>query len=383
MTNSHRGVLLLIGAILMSSASHVGGAAVLDNVAVQWNYLFNLLFCGSPGAIIEPNIVLAQLHLAQWHSLLALKRVTESEISQNLVVAYASHTVLANYFPFEQVTVIDSLLDAQLTALNATEAQQTLSKRLGEAVAISLLEKRRTGREFALRAVKSALNAEGNNPRLGLWRYLNNTPAGRAAASFVFDNIPIARPYVVPEPRRFIKTYLASLKPPMVPSSEWSKAYASIVEAGRSGNPNRTAEMNVTAAFSACFKVGGNVACFPESIWSAITRSSLPPTLSLYDTVETFAKLAVTMHDAIIVLTTLQYGFWFWRPESAMRAGDPDHAPIPNWSPWIQTPPHPEYPSGTVTSYSAAATVPKSPNSHIAQYHHIMNPFLVHAQPER
>jgi hypothetical protein len=325
---------------------------MLDNVATQWNKLFNMIYCRSSGALQEPNIVLAELHLAQWQALLALKRVTDSEQSQDLVVAYASHTVMVKYFPYEKVTAIDLLLDTQLTALKATKAQQTLGKRLGEAVAISLMEKRRVGREFTLGEFKSAVDSASNNPRPGLYRWLNNTPAYRAAATFIFYDIPISRPFVVYEPKRFIKDHLASIKPPIVPSAEWDKMYASIVDAGRS-SPNRTAEMNTTAAWVSCTKIG-NTECFA---WNAIARSALPSTLSLYDTVTVLAKLAVAMHDAIIVLTTLQYGFWFWRPEMAIRAGDPHHAPIPDWKPWIRTPAHPEYPSGTVTGYSAAATV--------------------------
>ena len=150
--------------------------------------------------------------------------------------------------------------------------------------------------------------------------------------------------------------YLANIKPPIVPSAEWDKAYASIVDAGSANNPNRTADMNFTAALAGCVKVNSS-SCYPENIWSSMVRSSLPTSLSLYDTVEIFAKLAVTMHDALLVLTTLQYGFWFWRPEMATRAGDARHEPIPNWTPYLRTPPHPEYPSGTVTSYSAAVMV--------------------------
>lgn len=355
MANLHRySTVVMLALVLIGSASRVSGTSTLDNVATQWNSLFNVLYCRAGGRY-EPNIVLAHLHLAQWHALIAVKRVTDSEISQEVAVAYASHTVLANYLPFEKPLTIDLLLDRQLTALKATKAQQTLSKRLGEAVAIDLMEKRRAGREFTVHELKSALNSEGNNPRPGLYRYLNTTPEYRAAAAFIFFDIPIARPFVVYSPLRFIKDHLANLKPPIIPSAEWDKAYASIVQAGRAG-PHRTAEMNATAAFVACAKVDSTV-CIPESVWGVIARSSLPPTLSLSDTVTIFVTLAVTMHEVLIVPTNLQYGFWFWRPQSAMRAGDPHHAPIPDWTPWQNTPPHAEYPSGTVSSWSAAAKV--------------------------
>ena len=41
----------------------------------------------------------------------------------------------------------------------------------------------------------------------------------------------------------------------------------------------------------------------------------------------------------------------------AYKAGDSDHAPTPDWTPFLATPPHAEYPSGTVSVVTAAATV--------------------------
>lgn len=354
--SSRHAVLAVMLSILVGGAAGVDGAAMLDNVAVQWNYLFCVIHCKSTGALQEPNIIFAQLHLAQWHALLALRHITGSSTTEELVVAFASHTILANYYPYEQPTSIDPLLDTQLTALNATISQQTLGKHLGEAVALSVIHKRRPAREFALHAFKSALASDANSPDIGVYRYLNNTPIGRAAATFVFYDAPIARPYVIPDPVRFVRSDLANIKPPRVPSSAWDKAYASVVDAGRAGNPRRTQEMNSTAAVIGCPKVN-SATCFAEQTWSAIARVSLPPSLSLFDTVELFAKLAVTMHDAVIAFATIQYGWWFWRPQMAIRAGDGHHKPIPDWTPWIRTPPHPEYPSGTVTSHASAAAV--------------------------
>lgn len=44
----------------------------------------------------------------------------------------------------------------------------------------------------------------------------------------------------------------------------------------------------------------------------------------------------------------------------AFRAGDPDHGPIPNWTPYIPTLLHAEYSSSTVATVSAAATLLQS-----------------------
>jgi hypothetical protein len=83
----------------------------------------------------------------------------------------------------------------------------------------------------------------------------------------------------------------------------------------------------------------------------------LPKHTSLYDTVVLFAELSVSLHDAWIVSSNLQFGFWFSRPEMAYKAGDSDHAPIPEWTLFLATPPHAKYLSGTVSVVTAAATV--------------------------
>ena len=59
--------------LLALSLSVHKGAAENNNVAVQWNRLFCTLFCTGSGIPVEPNIIYSQLHLAQWHALLALK----------------------------------------------------------------------------------------------------------------------------------------------------------------------------------------------------------------------------------------------------------------------------------------------------------------------
>ena len=105
---------------------------------------------------------------------------------------------------------------------------------------------------------------------------------------------------------------------------------------------------------SPCGNLPSTGMCGIETTFAEIARQLLPEDTSLYATVALFTKLSMAMHDALVVLTTLQHGFWFWRPIMAYRAGDPDHAPIPDWNPFLPTPAHAEYPSGAVTSTATA-----------------------------
>ena len=273
-------------------------------------------------------------------------------------MAYASHKILANYFPFDLDAMIDPLLLSQLNALKLSESEERLGKRLGESVALALIQKHIPAREFSLQAFKAALNAGDKHLIPGVYRYLNDTPAGRDAATFILYTMTTVKPFLVPDPiTEFIPTYLSEIKPVKVPSKEWDEQYNMLKVIGRAG-PDRPRAWNLSAqTISPCGYVSSTGMCGIETTWAQITREVLPEDTSLYDTVVLFAKLSVAMHDALVVLTTLQHGFWFWRPIMAYRAGDPDHAPIPDWTPFLQTPTHAEYPSGAVTSTATAATV--------------------------
>jgi membrane-associated phospholipid phosphatase len=72
------------------------------------------------------------------------------------------------------------------------------------------------------------------------------------------------------------------------------------------------------------------------------------------------------MADAAIACWDAKYRYVFWRPITAIRAGDTDGnastEPDPAWVPWLDflpsgTPAHPEYPSGHSTVSGAAAFI--------------------------
>ena len=51
----------------------------------------------------------------------------------------------------------------------------------------------------------------------------------------------------------------------------------------------------------------------------------------------------MAMDDALIAVFDAKYTFNFWRPVTAIRNAEGD-ARDPGWTPFIETPMHPEYP---------------------------------------
>jgi hypothetical protein len=67
------------------------------------------------------------------------------------------------------------------------------------------------------------------------------------------------------------------------------------------------------------------------------------------------------MNDALVAVMDSKYHYTFWRPETAIRAGDSDGNPgtEPNadFGPFIATPCHPSFPSAHASSSYAAREV--------------------------
>jgi len=71
-----------------------------------------------------------------------------------------------------------------------------------------------------------------------------------------------------------------------------------------------------------------------------------------------FALLNVSTADSMITNLESKYFYNFWRPVTAIRwpdDGNPNTESDPNWRPFLQTPPYPDYPCAS-TSMTGAAT---------------------------
>ncbi|KAG0580380.1 hypothetical protein KC19_4G168900 [Ceratodon purpureus] len=353
--------MLHVALVLLACAPSAQGALPSDNISVQWNRLFQQIFCTGNGQRFEPSILQAHLNLAQWHALVALKH-TGTCTTEEAVVAYASFTVLVNYFPASSESDIDPLLAKQIKALGLTKSQKKLAKSLGEAVAKRLIGTRQPLKEFLLEDIHNAVAARGGD-HPGLWDYIPNTPHN-VTAPLITHYYNLEQPFILPDPIEFVKQYLGHLKPPKVPSDEWDASYASLVDLGRIDWPGRTKAMNFTASlYYGCNKVNvtyTTAGCNVDLFWIQAAFDALPATTSLYDAVTLLAKMSVALHEAQLVIMVMKDGYYFWRPAQAFRTGDERHAPFPNWTPYAYTFFDPEFPSGMVGVTTAGATVLQS-----------------------
>jgi membrane-associated phospholipid phosphatase len=160
-------------------------------------------------------------------------------------------------------------------------------------------------------------------------------------------------PWVLNRPSQF------RLPPPnALNSAEYAADYNEVKTMGTFSGSLRSDDQSELALFWA-----GNTPLYWNRIAAQISASR---GLSLTQNAHLFGLLNVTMADAAIACWDSKYRYVYWRPITAIRAGDTDGNPAtdpdPGWIPWLDslppgTPSHPEYPSGHSTVSGSAAYI--------------------------
>lgn len=129
--------------------------------------------------------------------------------------------------------------------------------------------------------------------------------------------------------------------PPALNSAQWARDYNEVKTLGSKTSKQRTPEQTEVARFWEY--------SLPP-IYHAVVRSvALAPGRTVAQNARLFAAASQAMDDALIAVMDAKYHYGFWRPVTAVRNGDRDDNPAtevePGWTPLIDNPGHPEYPS--------------------------------------
>lgn len=156
------------------------------------------------------------------------------------------------------------------------------------------------------------------------------------------------RPFALRSPSQFRPP-----APPALTSSRWAAAYDETRVLGSATSTARTAAQTETARFWADPPFAQN-----QRALRAYTQAR---GMSTVHTARLFALADTAAADALIACWDAKHHFVFWRPFSAIPAGDTDGNPAtpadPAWQPLLGTPNHPEYPSAHGCSTTAMFTV--------------------------
>jgi PAP2 superfamily len=291
-----------------------------------------------PRALIR----LAMVHLAMYDAVNAIEGapfegyasvpVVDSPASEEAAAATAAHDVLVALFP-AQAADLDAKYATSLAALPDDGAKAN-GIAVGRQAASAILIKRADDRRDA-----TVTYTPGSGP--GVW--VPTPPAFLAAQA---PETPFVQPFALKSASQFRPDPPFSLT-----SEDWARDYNEIKALGPAVGSIRTPEQTDIARFWS-----DN----PPLQWNRAWRAlSVAKGLGLADNARYFAMLATASADALIACWDAKYFYNFWRPVTAIRAGDtdgnPETAPDPAWIGLIITPNHPEYPAAH-GCFSAAST---------------------------
>ena len=170
--------------------------------------------------------------------------------------------------------------------------------------------------------------------------------AGNLAA--VLPHWGSVTPFMMAVPRQFRLP-----GPPPLKSEQYAKDYNEVRQLGGKNSTERTAAQTEIAKYW--------YESSPQG-WSRIARVvGAQRGLNLWENARLLALIDAAIADGYIAGADTRYLYNFWRPITAIRAGDTDDndatVPDPTWESLMNTPPLPDYPSTHSVAGGAAAAV--------------------------
>jgi hypothetical protein len=333
---------LLLGiavALLMRSgpngqlSAQVTGSAVLDD----WGNRFTSLGASVPENALRTQVRTTIAQMAMFDAVNAVldgayrpfasKPVSVLGASPEAAAIRAAYIVARNEFPTKTAT-IDSAYNTSIASVPASPAAISSGIVIGEAAAYAVLAAR-------VGDHRNDPEPEGYTPGSGPGVWIPTPPA------FANPQTPFLQfvtPFGYDEPARF-----RPKDPPALDSRTYTTDYNEIKDLGRATETSRTAEQSATALFWSPSA---------SALWSANVRS-VASSMDLLTAARFEAIGIAAVTNALIACWDAKYTYMFWRPVTAIPAGDTDGnaktEPDQAWAPFIVTPSHPEYPAAHTT----------------------------------
>ena len=335
--------------ILMLALSVVSVTASAD-VVLDWNAIaVNTAIANkqSPfaqaryAAIVQLAVFEAVNSITHEHQPYLGTIIVPKDASPEAAAIEAAYLVLSTYFPASQAD------------LEADRTNSLASIQDGQAKTDGIF----TGDAAA--AAMTALRAnDGSSPPQfytpgppipGTWQATTSCPIVNGVAvgiGFQWQNVT---PFGIASANDFI------LAPPLVlTSNRYTKTYDEVMAVGSIDSTQRPPDRANVALFYA--------ASSPTQVFNQVVEQvALEHSHSLSKNARVLALSNMAMNDSLVASFLNKYHYIFWRPETAIHAGDTDGNPHtvgdPNWTPFIVTPCFPSYPSNHGSAGNAAAAI--------------------------
>lgn len=253
----------------------------------------------------------------------------------------AAYKVLSTYFPASQAA-LNTDRNSSLASIPDGQAK-TDGIAAGDAAAADMI---------LLRAHDGSSPAQFKIPGPavpGEWQATSSC----APVNGVAQGIAFQWQYVVPFGIPRVSDYLLD-PPPALTSEAYARAYDEVIRVGAIDSTERPQDRANVALFYA--------ASSPTQVFNQAARQVAEERhSSLLENARALALINMAMNDALVASFFNKYRYNFWRPETAIHAGNADGnrktEGDPNWAPFVATPCFPSYPSNHGSAGNAAAEV--------------------------
>jgi hypothetical protein len=312
------------------------------DVVTDWNAVM-LTAVRSQGAHVQSRIA-AVTHLAMHDAVnsitneyqtYALKTAMPAQASADAAAITSAYRVLITYAP-ASASVLDAERTRTLAAIPDGMAK-LMGMQVGEAAAQAVL---------ALRANDGSSTPVPYTPSQGIGYWQPTPPAFSPAVAVNWGRV---LPFALEKADQFRPD-----PPPSLTSNTYRRDYAEVREIGAAQAPTRPQDRTDLARYMSMTS--------PTQIWNPVAdQLSSTQRLTLSGRARMFALMNMAVADAAIALFEAKYHYNYWRPVTAIRAGDLDENPRtegdPNFTSLITAPAYPSYPSGFGALSNAASSV--------------------------
>jgi len=264
--------------------------------------------------------------------------------SADAAAIQAAYHVLSNYFPASASTL--STARANSLALIPDGQAKSDGIATGDAAAVAMI---------ALRANDGSSPAQFKIPEPAVPGEYQATPSCpivngiKVGTFFQWQNIT---PFGIPSVSEFLLD-----PPPALDSNQYAKAYNEVKAVG-SASANSTERPPDRANVVLYYAASTPTQVFNQAAREVVAQEGWH---SLSENARAFALINVAISDGAVTTFFNKYHYNFWRPETAIHAGDTDGNrktdADPNWVPFIPAPCFPGYPSAHGTLSGAGAEV--------------------------
>ena len=328
------------GSLVWSGAAAADGQSEStgppDTFVTAWDAVGTQAFSAAALSPAEGHTIFAYVAVAVYDSVMAVEGGYEpfavdvdapGGASAEAAVAAAAHRVLVHYLPAQAATILDPAYTASLATIPDGQRREAMASRTGERVARRWLDQRaddgfRAPVDRTRRRTRrsQACGCRPPPPR-------RSAPISAMMKPFSLDSADQFRPAGPP------RACTAGVGP-----GTTTRSRRSARRRARPAPPSRPSPPGS----------GPRPRCSRPA--ASFRRFIADHDLDIVDAARFMAMVSVTYADAFIACFDAKYEYAFWRPITAIRAGDTDGNPAtvgdPDWATLLPaTPNHPEYPS--------------------------------------